>query len=89
MYLNKDDYFKTSCKELLKFLKAKFEEIKTIEKWNHSKIGNHKYVFVDRYTSIKPDYDFIGLDALASNVAHDLTLDAIYNKKHDEAYNDE
>jgi hypothetical protein len=48
-----------------------FELIPEIEKLNHPKIDTGQDImFSSRYDSIKPDYDFIDLDALARNVMY-------------------
>ncbi len=46
-----------------------FETLPQIEKLNHPKIDTGSdHMFVSRYHSIKPDYDFIDLGALARNI---------------------
>ena len=50
-----------------------FETIPQIEKLNHPKIDTgNDFLFVDRYTSIPADYDFIDLGALAHNIKYML-----------------
>jgi hypothetical protein len=69
-----EDFQLMNSRELYDAIKIAVAECPLIEAWNHPKIGNHEYVFVSRYDAPKPDYDFIDLDALVRNVAHDLTL---------------
>lgn len=58
-----------------------FEEIKTIENWNHPKSGhNAQVIFTSRYFSPIPDNDFIDLDALARNIAHTLIQEKLVDE---------
>lgn len=34
----------------------------------------NKYVFTDRYSELKPEYDFVDLDALARNISSNLSV---------------
>lgn len=60
-------------------IRQTIEQCPLIVAWNTPKIGgavNPEFgvAFVSRYESIKPDHDFIDLDALAHNICHELTL---------------
>jgi hypothetical protein len=78
-----EEYFETNCKELNKRIRDAFDDCPKILGWNNPKRGNSDYVFSSRYGSPQPDYDFIGLDALARNIAHSITLSEKYHKIHD------
>ena len=64
-----------NCDEICEMLVKEFEFCPAIMAWNEKKIegATHRH-------PINPDYDFIGLDALARNVSHSLTLEAPYEK---------
>lgn len=64
---------------LSKFINSDvFESIPEIEIFNHSKIDtNASFVFTNRFSNIKPDYDFIDLGALARNVFYMLMREYI------------
>jgi len=48
--------------------------------WNTPKEGNARNLYVSRLETIKPDYDFIDLTALARNTAQLVWLNAEYDK---------
>lgn len=57
------------------FLERLEEAIKALpicDVWNRPRKGNAKYVFVSRYFTVNPEYDFIDIDALARNVSRDI-----------------
>lgn len=78
-----EEYFETDCRCLELALRDLFERVPDIMAWNKAKKGDAEYVFVSRYGGPKPDYDFIDLSALAANVAHSITLAAMYDKAHE------
>jgi len=78
-----DEYFYTSCRKLQALMRKSFDECPTIQAWNVPKKGNHQMVFVSRFDTPSPDYDFIDLDALARNIAHGITLQEKYDGLHD------
>lgn len=78
-----DEYFRTNCSALGRLVYQTFEKCPLIQAWNSPKVGNHTIAFVTRYSEPSPDYDFIDLDALARNVAHDLTMEAVVHKAQD------
>ncbi len=77
------EYFYTNCHELQNMMRRYFDECPTIQEWNVPKKGNHQTVFVSRFDTPNPDYDFIDLDALARNIAHGITLQEKYDGLHD------
>ena len=79
-----EEYFETDCNCLGIALYDLFERVPDIMAWNKPKKGDAEYVFVTRNSGPMPDYDFIDLSALAANAAHSITLQAIYDKAHDE-----
>jgi hypothetical protein len=73
------DYERLDADVLKAEIRAVIERCALVKAWNEPKLQgavNPDYgaAFVSRYETIKPDYDFIDLDALAHNVAHELTL---------------
>ncbi len=78
-----EEYFYTSCQSLHELIRRSFDECPAIQAWNVPKKGNHQMVFVSRFETPDPDYDFIDLDALARNVAHGITLQEKYDGLHD------
>lgn len=73
------DYLMMSDVTLKMAIRRTIGECPLIVAWNTPKTEGAVrpelgIAFVSRYESIKPDYDFIDLDALAHNVAHELTL---------------
>ena len=80
---DEDGYFRTNCSDLHRLVRQAFDKCPLIMNWNNPKIGGHTLVFVTRCSKPQPDYDFIDLDALARNVAHDLTMAAVVDKAQD------
>lgn len=73
------DYARIASRDLKKAIKQTIEQCPLIVAWNSPKLEGAVspelgVAFISRYESIKPDYDFIDLDALAHNVCHELTL---------------
>lgn len=70
---------KFTYKELHELINEKvFEGIPEIEKLNHPKIDKvQNFVFVTRYSTPNPDYDFIDLSALARNVFYMIMREII------------
>lgn len=73
------DYLMMNAANLKTAIRRTIDQCPLIVAWNtpkHEGAVNPDLgiAFVSRYESIKPDYDFIDLDALAHNVAHELTL---------------
>jgi len=77
-----EEYFYTCCRDLQYLVRVSFDECPTIQAWNIPKKGKHQTVFVSRFDTPNPDYDFIDLDALARNIAHGITLQEKYNGLH-------
>jgi len=71
-----NEMLQTDGRVLRNQLRAAIEGISVIMDWNCPKIGNHTMVFVSRYDTPKPDYDFIDLDALCRNVAFSVIREA-------------
>ena len=61
--------------QILKVLISRLKQIPEFVAWNERKNGNQSaYAFVDRYSEIEPDNDFIDLDALIRNVVHAIII---------------
>lgn len=73
------EYQKMSINQLETFIKEAIAKSPTILAWNNPKKGKHTMVFTSRYDSVKPDYDFIDLAALARNIKHSLWLEMMYD----------
>lgn len=69
-FIEEDSFREFSYDELSNLINEHvFESIPEIRVFNDAKIKTDApFMCVDRYTSIKPDYDFIDLTALANNV---------------------
>jgi hypothetical protein len=76
-----EDFFETNCRDLISRIKEVFDDCPVILSWNVAKKGNGN-TFVDRYSKLNPDYDFIDLGALARNIAHSLTVLGKFDKAH-------
>jgi hypothetical protein len=84
------DFFKTNYNDLSKILNeiiAPADDSKALPvilSWNTPKkegaCGEMGCAFVSRFNSIKPDYDFIDLDALSRNIANIIFQHCEYNK---------
>ncbi len=73
-----EEYFHASCDTLLSAIRMAFDSCPTILGWNRPKIP----VSCNSSPS-DPDCNFIGLDALARNMAHSMTLDTKYEAAND------
>lgn len=73
------DYQKMNIKQLQTFITDAINKSPTIKSWNNPKKGRHTMVFVSRYNSIKPDYDFIDLTTLGRNTGHSVWLETMYD----------
>jgi hypothetical protein len=73
-----DDYARLSSEALKESIVATIARCPLITAWNNPKIkgavNGLGFASLSRYETIKPDYDFIDLGALARNIAHELTL---------------
>jgi len=78
------DVFETNCRELRAAVAAAITHCPQIVAWNNPKKGNAQIAVYSRYDRPNPDYDFIDLDALARNVAHDVTVQEKFTKAQDE-----
>ena len=76
--------FETNCQSLGSLVLAAFGKCPLIEAWNEAKKGSTDVVFLSRCGQPHPDHDFIGLDALARNVAHLVTLTEKWDQAHDD-----
>jgi len=70
-----------NCDMIEKWLQEIFLGSPTIINWNNAKNHNREFVFSSRYDKPAPDDDIIGLDALARNIAHTLTLERLYDEQ--------
>lgn len=79
VFMDGDVPVKLSYEDLNNIINSKvFESIPEIEILNHAKIPvKGDFLFVDRYSEIKPDYDFIDLGALARNIFYMLIREKI------------
>lgn len=57
------------------------QNITYFDNWNKSKKGKVEIQFMSRYSKEDPDYDFIDLDALLSNVCLDIRLERRADEK--------
>ncbi len=73
------EYQKMDINQLEFFITQAINKSKTIKSWNNPKKGKHTMVFTSRYNTIKPDYDFIDLSALARNIKHSVWLELMYD----------
>jgi len=73
------EYQMMYIKQLGIFITDAINKSNTIKSWNNPKKGKHTMVFTSRYTSVKPDYDFIDLVALAKNTKHSVWLEYMYD----------
>jgi hypothetical protein len=83
------DYAALSSGELALAIKETIEHCPLILAWNNPKIEGVVnpelgVAVTSRFDTIKPDYDFIDLGALARNVTHDLVLWAQVEAAQDE-----
>jgi len=73
-----EDFAPMSSQELRERVGVLIKSCPLIAAWNEPRLsgavseGGH--AFVSRYDTLKPDYDFIDLDALVRNVTHELVL---------------
>jgi len=69
-FMEEDSFREFSYDELRNLINEQvFESIPEIRVFNDAKIKTDApFLFIDRYTTINPDYDFIDLTALAHNV---------------------
>lgn len=75
------EYFETNCENLMEKIRETFEQCFIIMEWNIAKKSRQ---IVNKYYVREADYDFIGLNALARNIAHSITLQARYDQLHNE-----
>lgn len=73
------DYLMMTSANLKTAIRRTIDQCPLIVAWNTPKKEGAVNLatgtaFVSRYETIKPDYDFVDLDALAHNVCHELTL---------------
>ena len=68
-----------TLKELREIIDIAIKNSPIIRAWNVPKKGNPRFGVCSRYDRPKPDYDFIGLDALARNISHSVWLDILYS----------
>ena len=74
--------FKTSYTKLYEIVKKAINASPTIQQWNIPKKGNAQISITSRYGAPYPDYDFIGLDALARNISQNVTLKEKFTNVH-------
>ena len=77
------DFFVTSCEQLIRRIRLVIERCPTILDWNIPVKGQRTTIFCSCCSKLRPDYDFIDLDALVRNIAHTVTLEEKYNQLHD------
>jgi hypothetical protein len=69
----------TTYTELEDNIKKALTKSDIISSWNIAKKGSGS-VFVSAYSTPKPDYDFIDLDALTGNIAQSVWLELCYDE---------
>ena len=75
-----EDYKMMDSETLWISIKETIKRCPLVTAWNNSKKGDVQISFHSRYDQPHPDYDFIDLDALANNMAHQIVLDHQVNK---------
>jgi hypothetical protein len=67
----------TTYRDLKGNIENTISNSKIISSWNVAKKGSGP-VFASAYSTPKPDYDFIDLDALVRNIAQSVWLEIVY-----------
>ena len=65
----------TSWREIERWIKSVFDGSGVTKAWNTPKSGHNENVFTSRYHSVKPEHDFIDIDALFRNVSRAVWAD--------------